>query len=210
MLENYVRDEHGIIKQVETNPISYTKDYIEYSYVKYGELTNYMSYLRLGNIIGSLGKIPESILDIGYGNGSFLEVCSNAIPNCYGNDISTYPLPDGVEFISDITSQYFEVITFFDSLEHFENIDFVKDLNCSYICISVPNCHYVNDEWFEKWKHRRPDEHLWHFNEESLCNYMTRNGYELLTSSNVEDIIRKNTSQEETNILTCVFRSVVR
>ena len=69
MLENYVRDEHGIIKQVETNPISYTKDYIEYSYVKYGEITNYMSYPRLG-IIGSLGKILESILDIGYGNGS--------------------------------------------------------------------------------------------------------------------------------------------
>jgi hypothetical protein len=210
MLENYARDEYGIVKQVETNPISYTKDYIENSYVKYGELTNYMSYLRLGNLIGSLGKIPESILDIGYGNGSFLEVCSNAIPNCYGYDISTYPLPEGVEFVSDMTSQHFEVITLFDSLEHFEDIDFVKDLNCSYICITVPNCHYVNDEWFEKWKHRRPDEHLWHFNEESLCKYMVSNGYELLTSSNVEDIIRKNTSQEETNILTCVFKKVVR
>jgi hypothetical protein len=42
-----------------------------------------------------------------------------------------------------------------------EDIEFVKDLKCHYVCISLPWCHYFSDEWFETWKHRKPNEHLW-------------------------------------------------
>jgi len=80
-------------------------------------------------------------------------------------------------------------------------------LKCSVVCISVPNCHYKDDEWFENWKHRRPNEHLWHFNKESLVKFMKRMGFVLCSYSNLEDTIRKNNDQIETNILTCVFRS---
>ena len=76
------------------------------------------------------------------------------------------------------------------------------------MCISVPHCHNTNDEWFEKWKHRRPDEHLWHFDQESLVKFMRRMGFVLCSSSNLEDTIRKNNDQTETNILTCIFRSL--
>ena len=100
------------------------------------------------------------------------------------------------------------MITFFDSLEHFEDIEFVKDLKCSYICISVPECHYYDDEWFENWKHRRPNEHLWHFNHGSLVKFMYRMGYILISGSNIEDTIRKN-NKEESNILTCIFAKTV-
>jgi hypothetical protein len=205
MIDNYERTPEGIVRQVNVEPISYDKSYVENSYVRYGEATNYMSHLRLGNIIGTLGFVPESILDVGYGNGSFLEASSKIIPNCYGHDISTYPIPPKCKFVEDITSGSFEVITFFDSLEHFEDIDFVKDLKCDFACITVPNCHYIDDEWFLNWKHRRPDEHLWHFNEESLVRFMNLRGFYLLTSSNIEDTIRKNPNQKEDNILTCIF-----
>ena len=63
-----------------------------------------------------------------------------------------------------------------------------------------------DEEWFENWKHRRPDEHLWHFDKESLVNFMNRMGYVLVSHTNLEDTIRKNSQQKETNILTCVFR----
>ena len=74
--------------------------------------------------------------------------------------------------------------------------------------ISVPNCHYTNDGWFENWKHRRPDEHLWHFNKKSLDKFMERMGYVMISSTNLEDTIRKNNDQEEKNILTCVFKKL--
>jgi len=205
MLENYSKNVDGIVYQVDKTHIGYDKEYVNTRYVKYGELPTYMGYLRLGNIIGSLGRVPNSILDVGYGDGSFLKVCSNIIPKCYGYDISTYPIPDGCASVEDFTLEFYDVITFFDSLEHFEDIEFVRDLKCSYICISVPHCHYKSDEWFENWKHRRPNEHLWHFDKKSLKAFMCRMGYEYVSCSNVEDTIRKN-KEEESNILTCVFR----
>ena len=163
MLENYSKNIDGIVYQVDKQHIDYDKDYVNTRYVKYGELPTYMGYLRLGNIIGSLNRVPKSILDVGYGDGSFLKVCSNIVPECYGYDISTYPIPNGCTQVGSITENFYDVITFFDSLEHFEDIEFVRDLKCSAVCISVPHCHYRNDEWFENWKHRRPNEHLWHF-----------------------------------------------
>lgn len=205
MIENYELTSDGVIRQIEVNKISYDVNYINKSYVVYEPLPTYMSYLRLGNIIGSLNLVPNSILDVGYGNGSFLKICSNIIPKCYGYDISEYPVPDECEKVDNIFDSYYDIITFFDSLEHFEDIEIVKDLKCKYICISVPNCHYDNDEWFYSWKHRRPNEHLWHFNEKSLCNFMDRMGYSIVTSTNIEDTIRKNNSNQS-NILTCIFK----
>lgn len=207
MLENYSKNIDGIVYQVDKQHIDYDKDYVNTRYVKYGELPTYMGYLRLGNIIGSLNRVPKSILDVGYGDGSFLKVCSNIVPECYGYDISTYPIPNGCTQVESITENFYDVITFFDSLEHFEDIEFVRDLKCSAVCISVPHCHYKNDEWFENWKHRRPNEHLWHFDKQSLIAFMSRMGYEVISSSNVEDTIRKN-KEKESNILTCVFKKV--
>lgn len=207
MLENYAKNEDGIIYQIDKTHISYDKEYVNTRYVKYGELPTYMGYLRLGNIIGSIGKVPDNILDVGYGDGSFLKVCSSIIHECYGYDISTYPIPEKCQQVNDISENFYDVITFFDSLEHFEDIEFVKDLKCNFICISVPYCNYKDDEWFENWKHRRPNEHLWHFDQYSLTNFMMRMGYKIVTGSNIEDAIRKN-KDEKYNILTCVFKKV--
>lgn len=206
MLDNYSKNIDGVIYQVDKNHIQYDKEYVNSRYVKYGELSNYMGYLRLGNIVGSIGRIPDSVLDVGYGDGSFLKVCKNIVPNCYGYDVSTYPLPEGCIQASSITENFYDVITFFDSLEHFEDIDVVQDLKCNFISISVPHCHYDSDEWFSNWKHRRPNEHLWHFDKESLTNFMSRMGYELVSESNIEDTIRKN-KETEINILSCVFKN---
>lgn len=207
MLENYSINIDGVVYQVDKQHIDYDKDYVNTRYVKYGELPTYMGYLRLGNIIGSLGRVPSSILDVGYGDGSFLKVCRNIVPECYGYDISTYPIPEGCSQVESITKNFYDVITFFDSLEHFEDIEFVKNLKCNSLCISVPYCHYINDAWFENWKHRRPNEHLWHFDKQSLCKFMNRMGYELVSATNIEDTIRKN-NKEEHNILTCVFEKI--
>lgn len=210
MLENYKKLDNGVIKQINVTPIKYNFKYINDRYNTYGELSNYMSYLRYGYMIGSIGYIPNNILDIGYGNGSFIQTCSKNIENCYGTDISDYKLPDKCKFINfdEIFNINFDVVTFFDSLEHFEDISFVKNINCKYIIISVPNCHYISDEWFFNWKHRRENEHIWHFNKNSLIKFMFENNYELVNTSNIEDIIRVGNDINNSNILTCTFKKL--
>ena len=205
MLENYELLDNGIIKQKQIfKKMNYGIDYSTTRYDSYGELTNYMSYLRYGYLIGSIGRLPTSIVDVGYGNGSFLKVCKETIPDCYGFDISEYPVPIGCTKIDNLDS-FFDIITFFDSLEHFEDISFVKNLKCNYIYISVPHCHYFSDDWFADWKHRRPDEHLWHFNENSLVNFMESCGFSKINITNLEDNIRKSANSYQ-NILVGIFK----
>lgn len=207
MISNYKILENGVIKQekIINKNVDYNVDYVNSRYNSYGEKGLQMSYLRLGYILGVIGKIPNSILDVGYGNSDFLKVCKSIISKCYGNDISNYPLEEGVEFVEDITENHFDVITFFDSLEHFYDIEFVKNLKCEYVCISLPWCHNFSDEWFLNWKHRREDEHIFHFNEKSLEEFMKTMGFELVSFSNVEDTIRKPEFNYQ-NILTSVFK----
>ena len=205
MLKNYITDKNGVIKQIDVKNITYDNSYILNSYSKYGELTNYISYLRYGYLIGTIEKIPETILDFGYGNGSFLNILKQTIPNCYGYDIGEFDVPDNCKRINNIFSKHFDVITFFDSLEHVNDIYFLSKLDCNYIMISVPECHYFSDDWFYNWKHRRENEHIWHFSKQSLINFMSYEGYELLRIGNIEDIIRKPIDTN-TNIITGIFK----
>lgn len=207
MIENYELTPNGVIKQKKIINVlqNYDNNYVENRYNQYGEKGPQMAGLRLGYLMSNLKEKPKSILDVGYGNGDFLKVCVQGIEKCYGNDVSGYPTPKGVEFVDNIFNEHYDVICFFDVLEHFEDINFVKNLKCNFIYISVPWCHNFNDEWFMSWKHRREDEHLWHFNDKSIVNFFNEMGYELVVKSNVEDLIRTPIDDNE-NILTCIFK----
>lgn len=206
MIQNYELTQDGVITQQNSKPFNYSIDYSDSRYSHFEDRGNILN-LRLGYIIGSIGKIPSSLMDVGYGNGDFLTCCKDSIKDLYGNDIQpAYPLPKGITFIEDIINQKVEVVTFFDSLEHFPNIDFVKDLKCSYVIISLPWCtNGLDDNWFENWKHRKPDEHLHHFTEKSLERFMIRQGYKMINFCNVEDKVRKD-SNLTPNILTACFK----
>lgn len=206
MIENYEILENGLIKQksILTKIRTYDYDYVNSSYNQYGEKGSQMAGLRLGYLVSKLGYWPKSILDVGYGNGDFLKICKNKIDS-YGNDISGYPVPQGVTFVENIFERHYDVICFFDVLEHFEKIDFVQNLKCDYIFLSLPWCHNFSDEWFSNWKHRRPDEHLWHFDEKSIKNFFNEMGYEMIDYSNIEDLIRVS-NEDYPNILTCILK----
>jgi hypothetical protein len=209
MLDNYTRLDNGVVKQInyqKKDIMRYNTEYVNERYNQYGEKVMQMSFLRLGYLLSNI-KSYNSIVDVGYGNGSFLNASSLKFKNCYGCDVSGYPLPNNCEEIdfNSLMNKEFDVVTFFDSLEHFEDITFVKDIQCKYIYISVPWCHYYSDEWFKDWKHRRENEHLWHFNKESLTNFFEENNYECVCVSNIEDTIRQHNYEYE-NILTGIFK----
>lgn len=207
MLHNYKKNPDGVIHQIKKDPFVYDREYVKNRYDNYGELTNYMSYLRLGYILGSIKSPINSILDVGYGNGSFLKVCKSIIPECYGYDVTNYKVPEGVIFLEDWTKSEVDIITFFDVLEHLEDPYIIKDLKVKYLVISLPWCHYESDEWFEEWKHRRPNEHLWHFNEISIQNFASTCGFEIINSSDLEDSIRGR-YKGNSNILTVCLKKI--
>lgn len=209
MKKFYEKMPNGVIHQKEFfhQIKEYNKEYSS-KYDKYGEMGRHLGFLRLGFLISSIGKIPDSILDVGYGNGDFLKASSITINKCYGTDITKGPLPDNVQYLNwgQAKKEKYDVVTFFDSLEHFEDIEFVKNLNCDYIFITLPWCHYKSDKWFFDWKHRRPDEHLWHFNKESLINFFEEQGYSVVNCGvPLEDAIRKD-ERYNPNILTGIFK----
>ncbi len=106
--------------------------------------------------------------------------------------------------MDDIFEGRYHCVTFFDSLEHMHDIDFVSRLQTSFIMISLPWCHYLSDEWFERWKHRRPNEHIFHFGHVALCDFMWRHGYRTVFIGNPEDRIRAAVDHLP-NILTGLF-----
>ena len=163
-----------------------------------------MGYLRYGYIKGVV-KNFNSILDVGFGNGAFLSV----LPQEYlsgGFDVFQNPcLPKNSVSVSSITDKHWDVVCFFDSLEHIPDLSVVSKLKCNYVVVSLPWCHYFNDEWFLNWKHRKPDEHLHHFNDTSLTKFFNANGYKCIDLCNIEDSIRTPIDNNP-NILTGVFK----
>jgi hypothetical protein len=202
---------NGVIHQVSYSKIPYNYEYSN-KYNNYGERTNYMAYLRLGTLIGALKEIPQRILDVGYGNGAFMAAASTLIPYVAGCDLSPYPVPSGCHRVESLTADVYDVVTFFDSLEHFDDITIIKNLKCKYVFISVPWCPTTDaaSPTFLNWYHRRPDEHLWHFNKESLLAFFDEYGYKpVLEGLPVEDAIRKNAAVgNRPNILTALFIKV--
>lgn len=205
MIKNYTKTQDGVIRQIKKKQKLYDANYFEY-YNRMFDQTINMSYLRLGHLIGSIDRIPSSLLDVGYGNGAFLMVASRTIPQCYGYDITDLRIPVGCKRAKDITVDSYDVVCFFDSLEHMDDIEIVKKLKTNYICISTPWCHYLSDDWFENWKHHKPDEHLWYFDDKSLVKFMNRMSYDCISITAVEDVIRKNHPILQ-NIMTGVFKA---
>jgi len=200
----YEINQDGVIHQkITKNPMKYDTNYID-TYVKLGVTNDEMSYLRYGFMRGVIDDINK-ILDVGYGSGSFIKICSNQIPNCFGYDISGYPVPEKVTPVEDIYKDEYDVVCFFDVLEHLPDIEVIKNLKTEYIYISAPWCHFYSEKWFMEWKHRKFDEHLWHFSEVSLDKFMARMGYTRISNQvNIEDLIRKTTF-DYPNILTSIY-----
>jgi hypothetical protein len=191
----YVVDAYGVIRQ---DPPIITQQYdAEYIHDRYDSLPDHgsaMSYLRTGFVIGALGSVPGSVLDIGYGNGGFLRVMRDYGTSCFGYDISGYPLPEDCKVLTweQVIGKCFDVVTLFDSLEHFENPECIFKIDALYYVITVPYCHIRNNglQWFEGWKHRRPGEHISAYDPVSLVAWMKSHDYEHIQNAPVEDIIR--------------------
>jgi hypothetical protein len=172
-------------------------------YEKYPERE--LSEIRAGLFQRFFPK-QDIVGDIGYGTGAFLRAVNYRSPwvDCWGYDVSPYPPPSFVRVEPNWQKKHWPVLTFFDSLEHFDKL---PEFEAWGVIVSVPWYHpALGAEWFYRWKHRRPGEHLWHFTPETLKNAMAINGLRPVFIGSPEDAVRKNDG-DWPNILTMVFKA---
>lgn len=176
----------------------YDKKYVADRYDTY-DTTPVMSALRLGMLKGYIGA--GRLLDVGYGNGSFVKLAMKGGFDAYGCDV--HHADYGVREAGIDSEVSWDVVTFFDSLEHFPDLAVIKDLNSrtNMIMISFP-CRPDNFPDNRDWRHYRPGEHLHYFTLTSLTHLFS--GKQLLVSTNVEDTIRGR-PQGRQNIATAIF-----
>jgi hypothetical protein len=208
MLDNYHVDEIGVIHQTTWQQKVYDRGYLSY-YEGLHERTIKLGYQRLGWVLGLLRRLPSSVLEIGYGMGTFLEAASLAgVPYCAGYDVARYPLPSSCVFLDWEASldRTWELTALFDVLEHIPELSFLGRLRTSALAVAVPYCRWreLGDDWFRDWRMRLPDEHLHHFDPESLTALMTRHGYRCLDLNTFEDGLRLRAGEVGPNIL-CGF-----
>ncbi len=212
MLDNYRMDEFGVIHQVEFTPIQYDKEYITY-YEDLSDRTIKLGYQRMGWILGLTGRMPASVLEIGYGTGTFIEAARiSGVADCAGYDIARYPLPEGVPFIEwdAALAREWDLVAMFDVLEHIPDLSFLGSLRTRHLALAVPYCRYrelgpAGEDWFRRWRMLLPNEHLHHFDRESLVALLAHHGFDCVTLNTFEDGIRLRAGETGPNILSGFF-----
>lgn len=203
---NYEIDQFGVIVQQDHRPFVYDPTYsATYDTEAYRRGEEILQALRYGFACGAHGRQIRSLLDIGYGNGAFMRFCKRHIQHVWGHDVTGVQV-EGCYILPHFVKA--DVITFWDVLEHFPDLEFVRDLPCETVVISLPWCHLITEglSWFNTlYKHRKPDEHIRHFNPISLAALMDHYGWSEVARSNHEDIIRSSTHGKE-NILSMAFK----
>lgn len=229
----YVRDQFGVIKQLYPKPFVYDPAYCAtYDTPDYERKSLALQRLRLGFVEACSPGPVKSLLDCGYGNGAFLKNLFESrtdLLSIKGYDISGVPVPLGCEKVKELPLrtthgrlQNVDVITFWDCLEHFPDLSFIANLSTNMIVVSLPWCHFnyylmrdaiiephvigsVAAGWFTSWHHRKPNEHLFHFDKDSLKATLWSLGWKCIATTSIEDVVRKGKHAGLPNILTAAF-----
>jgi len=193
----FARDVYGFWRQIDPKPFNYDLDY------KAKQSTNQaMDWLRLGWLSSHIQVQTLktfNVVDIGAGNGSFVmeasKVFRRVVPyDLVGESISEQELRDTL----------WDLISLSDVLEHYHNIDDLWSLHFKYAFISFPE----TPEGFDltKWRHYKPDEHIYMINAASFALWVQRWGCQVVAAGCPEDMLRVRWDPFKPNISTFLIR----
>lgn len=200
--DDYVNTVYGF-RQRDLTPRTYDDAYAQ----RYRDIDDEVVALSARRLQVLEAFVPHGVLlDFGAGTFRFVDAAQRAGWSAWGYDVIL--CHHSRRQSSTIANCRFDVVTFFDSLEHLPDpTETIKALDPQWLMISIPECHYPeNEAWFMAWKHRRPGEHLWHWNRLTLTLMMDGLGYRCRMISDFEDDFRPNPLQKQPNILTAIFQ----
>lgn len=188
-MPSYSKENYGFWRQ--QNPVPFTYDD---SYEQKQSTNIEMVYLRLGWLSAHIcfDALKEmTVVDVGAGNGSFVNHSKGKFKNIYSYDIV------GSDTISEETlkTTEWDLMVFSDVLEHYEDIEDLFKYKWKYVMVSFPETPEVT-VWqeLESWKHFKPNEHLWHLNMKGMIQWFIDHSCEVIGSGHPEDILRKRWS----------------
>jgi len=167
-----------------------------------------MSELRWRFIQSAL-NLPRGsrILDVGYGNGVFLKNARDLGMDIFGIEVHSQDY--GIPRVAFDTTLSFDLISFFDSLEHFATFDAIMNLSAKNVVVSIPNRPACLASTPNLWRHYKPGEHLHYFSSASLDHLMRNWGFDQKIAEGFpEDELRgKLVMADETvnNIYTAIY-----
>lgn len=194
--------DRGFIRQVSHQDFVYDKDY------KARQSTNeVMSYFRLGWLAA---HVPYDewrcmkLVDIGCGSGEFLFHAGHKFAVAAGYDLCGPSITK-----KELMETEWDIVVLSDVLEHFHNIDELFDMKWRYALISFPETPvFKTFEEMKKWRHFKPDEHLWYLTSEGLRLWLEKEHSDtvVVSSANFEDAIRTRWDPEKPNISTVLLK----
>lgn len=185
----------------------YDQNYLRERYESIDDKVRLLAALRLDFLCEHIPR-KKWFLDYGCGTYRVVEEAASRGFFAFGHDI--IPSDHWLQTQFPFQRSPWSIVTFFDSLEHLENpFNTIRKLQAKYVAISVPECHSPDrEEWFMKWKHRRPGEHLWHFSRVGLDYFMNLLNYKPLLHSNFEDEVRGKAEDGSSNILSAIYQRI--
>ena len=143
------------------------------------DLGKQLSDARANFVKKHLSDITK-LCDVGIGSGQFVDTVK-----CHGFYVNPYAvewLKEHGYFANPYESD-FSALSFWDVLEHIEDPS-VLLMRTKNVFVSVP----IHDdlETCLASKHLRPGEHIWHFTNEGIKNFMALQGFKLVDQSDFE------------------------
>jgi SAM-dependent methyltransferase len=166
----------------------------------------------------------ESLLDVGCGDGEFLKKAQEVGYKVTGIDLNriliskikekynleVYPM-NFEEFTREFPQRTFDIITFFEVLEHMNNLDKFFNLIKSklktngYIALSVPNRNRFRFglKRFPEWD--SPPHHFTWWNVNSLKKLLTIKGFKILEFIKFKKVLKLRIEQRDKNNKNSIF-----
>lgn len=171
-------------RDMKLDPVAYDAEYLARYQAYEGTATTAALNAGRCDMLARHAPKGASVLDFGAGAGTFVRAAQEYGYRAKGFDV----IPQAVEHLT-ATSSFsdapgdFDVITFWDSLEHIENPERVlrKVNRGAVVLVAIP----IFDDLtrIRESKHYRPGEHLYYFTAQGFIDWMAEYGFELVDQS---------------------------
>lgn len=176
-------------KDMTQNQVAYDDAYFD----KYAAYEGTVVAMALNDgrceMLGRHAAPGMSVLDIGAGCGTFVRQARDAGYNAKGFDV----IPKTVEHLREIDAfaddpESFDVVTFWDSLEHIENPETVLGRVAPGAIVLVAMPIFDDLRNIRASKHYRPGEHFYYMTLDGLVGWMALWGFRMLEVSDHETV----------------------